>query len=244
MILRKPKILLVLATLVGGLCGGANQADASFILRLTQGANSVTVRDNLPGTSVGIADPAVDANAAIGGITFIGVVGNYTLNVTTGLSKPVLPNDAYHAQMDLNSVDVAGVGGGKLTIELTDTDFIPAGPGYLTADVGGSQTNGSVSFDVWKSTTNQEFAEAGPIHLSFGPFTTPSYSGSGSVFHGDIPNPYSMTLVTTIDKPSPGSVSFNLQVDNILPEPASLTLWSVISGLGAVVGWRSRRKTA
>jgi len=254
MMQRKPRNLLsLLAAVAVGVFAGVKQAEATFMLRLTQDGNSVTISDNnsVAGTSVGLVVPSPilgDNNAAPGVLGWSGLVGTYTVNVTTGVSKPILPNDAYQAHMDLNSIDINPGGGGTLLIELTDTDFIPTGPGILRAHVGGTQDTApgdSVSFDVWKSTTNQEFAESGPIHIALGPFTSPSYSADGQIEHAPL-SKYSMTLVATINAAQgfADTVSFDLKADNIAPEPASLTLWTVVSGLGAIMGWRSRRKSA
>ena len=68
--------LLVMALFV-------SPAQAAFKLMLSDGVVSVMVEDNMLG----------DGDATTGVIAFSGAVGtNFTVNLTTGLSKPVLPN--------------------------------------------------------------------------------------------------------------------------------------------------------
>ena len=47
-------------------------------------------------------------------VTFNGVLGagDWIVNVTTGISKPVFPNNDGFAKMDLNSVNVTSATGG------------------------------------------------------------------------------------------------------------------------------------
>ncbi|HEY8506283.1 MAG TPA: hypothetical protein VIL46_16975 [Gemmataceae bacterium] len=224
--------------LIGALTFAAPSAEAAFVLRLTEGASSVTVVDQGAG----------DSNPAVGAITFIGPVGVFTINVSTGLSKPVLPASSTFAEMDLNSVNTSNAAG-TLVIELTDTDF-PATtlPGTLSGSVGGT-TEGTATFWAYKNDSNEEFdivnAEA-EIHL--GPFTGgpdgEDFSGNASDGHGPL-GTYSMTIVAEIVHGAGAGVStsFDFDVNNTavpVPAGAVLALTALpVFGLGALV--RRRR---
>src|SRR5262245_32116114 len=92
----------------------ASEAVAQFQVRLEQsGFASKTVTDNGPG----------DTNTAVGRITVSGAYGTFNINITTGLSKPVLGNGTSSASIDLNSTDFSTAAGGTLILTLSDSDF-------------------------------------------------------------------------------------------------------------------------
>jgi hypothetical protein len=211
-------------------------AEAAFKIRLThvESATSVTITDGGVG----------DANPAAGAVTFIGSVGVFNINVSTGLSKPVLPSSPISALMDLNSVNTS-TAAGTLLIELTDTDFpgMLLG-GHLQGDVGGT-TQGSAEFSAYVNASNAEFDTVGAaaeVHL--GPFSPVAFSGSASDSFGPIGD-YSMTIVAKIIHGSGiNSTSFNFQVGTTaVPAPAGLLI--ALTGLPmlGVGAWVRRRKT-
>ncbi|MGZ5829152.1 MAG: hypothetical protein ACXWJW_11530 [Xanthobacteraceae bacterium] len=108
--------------------GPGNRAHA-LSLQLTQGAFVANANDS----------------ATPGFAQFIGSLGTYIVNVSTGLSDPILGSPAV-PQMDLNSVDVAGPSGGVLTIMLSDTGF--AGTGGLISFL--HQIGGTVRVARWR----------------------------------------------------------------------------------------------
>jgi hypothetical protein len=93
---------------------GNSSAQAAFVLRLTSGAQVVTITDDGAGDIT---------NGTPGQITFAGSVGNFMINVTTGLGHPVQPNTPFLAHLHLNNVSVSSNLGGTLTIELSQTDL-------------------------------------------------------------------------------------------------------------------------
>jgi len=201
----------------------AAPANAALMLRLSDGVNpDVTITDQLAG----------DANATAGVVTFIGGIGAWTVNVTTGLSKPLFPASGLH--MDLNSVNVTSAGGGSLTILLTDPDWATL-PGPATTLVGGT-TGGSVSFDTYYDAGNAAFTLTTLI-ASLGPFGPGAFSGTAS---GNIAAaaPFSVTMRAQITHTGPASTSFDYE---LIPEPATMLMFGLgLLGLGALSRRRQR----
>jgi hypothetical protein len=178
------KRLLSFTLMSGILVLGVLQAGATAQLRLDDGmGNVVTVLDNGAG----------DTNGATGAITYIGPVGpNWTINVTSGLTKPAL-GSAAQPQMDISTSNVTSQGAGMLTIEFTDTDF--SGVGAAVATIGGT-TPGVVNYNTYTDSGNRPF------------FTTTLVTQDGPLGPGAIsdtkngtipgPAPYSLTLKTVI----------------------------------------------
>ena len=132
-------------------------AGATLQLTLSSGATTITVNDNGPG----------DFNPSIGQITYIGAVGNWNLNVTTGTlgSNPIL---------DLSSVDTltgAGSGVNALTLKFSSTGLAGPQAGF-TGGVGGTlSTSGSLTYQAYVDNSNTLYGMGTPIGalLSFGP---------------------------------------------------------------------------
>jgi hypothetical protein len=140
------------------------QAALTVRLSADNGATWTTVTDGGVG----------DASGAPGLVTFIGAVGSWSVNVTTGTSKPTT-GTADAPYLDINTINFSSTAAGKLTIQLSDTDFAPAGQNFLAA-IGGT-TDGAVTFRTWADAENALFATTTPL-TSQGPFT-------GGAFNGD-----------------------------------------------------------
>ena len=72
------------------------------------------------GTGVGAVvfdQGAGDINGALGVLTFSGTVGGFAINVTTGISKPMI-GSSIAAELDLNSVNVSTGFAGTLKMTL------------------------------------------------------------------------------------------------------------------------------
>jgi len=142
-------------------------ADATAVMKIFDGTTTLTIVDG------GAGDMSADA----GVILFNGAIGTWTINVTTGISKPVL-GSAINPHMDLNTVNVTSSAGGTLTIWFTDVDFEPFS-GSLVTHFGGTTAN-SLEFDVFADAGNSAFGEGIPL-FSFGPFGAGAFSGDASV---------------------------------------------------------------
>jgi len=130
--IRNSSKLLLAAFIVLMLFGTVAQASPLFRLRL---------EDSGTGQGVVITDNgAGDTSASSGVITFNGSVGSFIVNVTTGLSKPLIGGTNNYAELDLNSVNVRVSGPGSLRITLEDGGYTlgPDGPLSVGSLVGGT----------------------------------------------------------------------------------------------------------
>jgi hypothetical protein len=199
-------------------------AEAALMLQLDDpavGGIEVTVVD-------GDADGVVVWNGALGGTV-------WTINITTGLSKPALPgSSATSPHMDLNSVNVSGGGAGTLNILLSDTDWSDAVPGGgFTLLIGGTAQN-TVAYSAYTDLDNVNFALDNLIAAT-GPLGPGAFSATlGGPAATDLA--YSITQVIQIVHTAAGVSSFDAE---LLPEPMMLSLF----GLGLVgLAARSRRR--
>jgi hypothetical protein len=244
--------LMIMALLVGVFVIGIVQdANALFVLTLddlsTVGIDVIVSDNALLGTPTkkGVTT-VLDGTATVGAVSFNGVVGTFSVNVTTGVSKPVIGGFNV-SRIDLNSINVSGSAAGQLKIELTDTDFsLPVSPNpYTLKSFIGGTTDGTVDLDQFVDLSNNEFGIGPPgpnipLVLSQGPFGPGAFSGtaSGNI---NIVNPFSITEEVLITHTAAGNItSFNAGSDVAIPEPTTLILFGF--GLVGVAGFAWHRK--
>lgn len=210
-----------------GVAGLVGTASAVPTLYLSDGVTSVTVADGGP----------LDSNPAAGVVTYNGAVGiNWTLNVTTGLSKPDL-GSARQPWMDMNSVNATSRGAGNLTLKFSD-DFFGPTSGKLVSKLGGT-TVGSVNVKTYADAANTIFGQ-GTLLTSQGAFGPGAFANKQSLaFNGSIP--YSLTEVATITHTKRGVTSFN---EELRVPDAGLTIALLGSSLLGLAAFSRSRKTA
>jgi hypothetical protein len=204
---------------------------ASLQLMLDDGVNpSITVIDGMAG----------DINPIAGVVTWIGSIGVWTANVSTGMGAPILGSLTF-PELDLNSVNNSSAGG-MLTLKLTQTDNTGTLPGIQAAVGGTLDMGGTIDYKTYVNSSNLPFDTSGGA-LTSQIFTgSPAFSGiAGSAVVG-ITAPYSLTQIVKITHTSDGVTSFDAKLDP-LPEPTTALIWGglALAGFGA---WRTRRHMA
>lgn len=185
------------------------------------------------GAAITCADGAAcDRSSEAGVVSFSDALNTFTVNVTTGLSKPLLTGSPL---MDLNSVNLQSAQSGThtLTILFSDTDF--TSQGVISGAIGGTLSGvASIAASAYYSASNALFGQDNLI----GALTFGSSSFNGTMPGVAVGSPiYSLTerLVFTTNGPGLYSGDFDLKI----PEPEILSLLGVaMVGLGAT----SRRR--
>lgn len=199
-------------------------ATAALLLGLQSPAHAVpTLSFSVDGgAAITCADGAAcDTNAAAGVVTFSQSLGDFTVNVTTGLSKPILTGGGAPL-MDLNTVNVQIWGGPHtLQIAFSDTGFDIYG-GRITTDYGGtlSGTGASMEYSAYYDAGNTLFGQG--TLIGSGSSGTGAFSGSAD--GGWSPNaPYSVAEILTLTTGGGMSV-FSGDFSVNVPEPGTLAL--------------------
>jgi len=211
--------------------GVSADAHASLSLRLT---------DSLTGDSVTITDGgAGDIVPGAGVIAYAGDVGAFTINVTTGSSKPVIGSPS-HPKLGITSLNVTGLSASTLTIELTDTDFGPSSSptGFKNTINSASANTQSISYSSYIDNTNAAFGmgtEITSLGSASGEF---NLSGVGTVATG---GSYSITMVLSLTQSAYGASQFDASL-SALPEPASMLTWAGLAFIGLIGSKRNRSR--
>ena len=204
---------LMLSAVLAFVCVGfvaPKQAAAVPMLKLDDGmGNTVTVTDNGVGDTLNTVD---------GAIVWAGSLGVWSINVSTGLTKPVI-GSTVTPHMDLNSANVSSAPG-VMTIWFTDTDFIGNVP-YVTAlaETGGT-TSGTVGYFTFVGTGNLPFETS--ASLTSQSFTPGAFSGTVTGGVMGVPAPYSLTQKIVIAHTGLGVTTLDASIQ--VPEPTTLLL--------------------
>ena len=183
------------------------------VLQISDGlGHTVTVADQGSG----------DQSNSEGAVTFNGYIGNFFLNVSTGISKPLLGSQTWPL-LDLSSVNVSGATGGTLTILFSDNNF-GASAGGVMASIGGT-SYGTVSYSTYYDASNSLLATSSLMTsqgLLGGVFSGSAYSELA------LTDPYSLTQKLMITHSGIGATSFNAELK--VPDGGS-----TVALLGAVL---------
>jgi hypothetical protein len=251
----KGKYLVVLVALFAMallMAPTAARADTELGMQFLSGAptNMVTVCDTLAGGcvgQVGAGTLGIDSNPAQGIITYIGGVGGWDTNITSGFGPPHL---GLQPLLDIAYADMSSMNGASpLTVLLTVTGL--NGPNYplgllqAIQSIGGTITSGNMTIttQAWLSSANNWFCSStscGSALTSALSFNTKAYSGQSGGSANTGGGPYSITLALTFDNHGQaGGTTGDDQLD--IPEPATLSvLGAALLGLGTGI----RRKLA
>jgi hypothetical protein len=221
-----------------GVLVSSEPAEAAHKIYLSDGFSSILIEDQdfapLP------PNTGADIYPQDGMVAWSGTLGTWTVNVTTGLSKPLVGP----AQLTLSSVNVSG-GAGTMTIMHTDTAFTYLGGLSTTTSIGGT-TQGSVEYKAFFDASNVEFGQ-GTMVASFG---MADYQRAGTGFSGlqsslaSVNQPYSLTQVVTIRHTGYAVSSFGANVAAVaVPEPASMAVGGLAVGFLAFAGFFFRKQS-
>jgi len=232
--IRKALSLSVLTALLVGFATAP--VSAAAMLRLS------TVDAGGSPVSVELTDTDGD-----GQISHNGPLGDFSVTMTTGLTKPTLGTAEYPV-LDILSFELSGAVGGTLEIEFIETDFVVDDLVGMLTSIGGT-TTGSVTFDTYVDDDNVAFARTNHL-ASIGPLS--ASTGFGGTFGAEsldllpsLQGSYSATLVVTVTHDgqigmAPQSTSFDAELRPV-PEPATVGLMGV-GGIALLLAARRRRR--
>ena len=247
------KINKLLAAVAAATLLASAPASADLALRLsTQAPLPIP---GVPGPGVTVFDQVLvpppgtvpDQNLVPGAVTFIGPLGAWIVNVTTGIGSGVFGDP----RLDLNSVNVSTFGlggnpggGGAITIQLSENNLTLGAAAQLIQFLGaiGGTTEGRISWRMDVDDGNTLFTLSQLIGM--GQFTSNLNAQPPQIAFSDnftnlrqIQDTFSMTLTVVIEHGDGArSSSFNFTGFTV-PEPATLLLF----GIGLVLIAFARR---
>jgi hypothetical protein len=196
------------ATISATLLANSPSVYAIPTLTLSDGVNTVTVVDG----------SGSDLNSTPGIVTYSGSIGNWLININTGMTKPFSGSPSFPS-MDLSSLNLS-IAPGVLTIRFSENNFSPIA-GSIVGSIGGT-TAGNVMFKTYASLANIVLAED-ILLTSEGAYGPGSFNGSAvaALASG---TPYSLTMETVITHDGFGDAtaySARLKLSDLQPSHVS-----------------------
>lgn len=239
MVLNQIKAGWIGASIAGVMLAGMSSgANAALMLEISSGTDTAIVTDGGLG----------DLSAAVGQVRFSGAIGGFSINISTGTSKPIIGN-ADFGSLDLSSIDVSGPAAGTLTIRLTDTDFLQpniTSGGLAIAGI----TGGTVAAKAYIDFSNAAFGQGVEI-ADLGPFVDGPLPGSSSfsdtefssIVTSDNTPPFSLTIVASIMHTGAGQLSsFDAALDVFSTPSDDISAPGTLAVLGFGLLWFGTRK--
>jgi len=193
---------------------------------LVQSVNAIptlTLSDGIAADTKTIVDNGVgDSNPAAGIVTFIGSLGVFNINTTSGFTKPAV-GSAAAPEIDISSFNNA-TAAGTLTITFSEDGFTGF-PGTVVADFGGTQMNGNITNTVLQN---------GMLVTTIGPLSAHGFSGSAT---GNLTGgvPYSLTQSVVMNFTGASNKSFDAHVGVAVPD-GGMTVTLLGLGLAGLAG--------
>jgi hypothetical protein len=203
----------------------AASSQAALSIRLTDSVSTVTVVD-------GVDDLSADGN-----LIYTGTVGNWTINVSAATSN----SPSSMPIMTMTTIGKSTLAASALTVEVSDKGFGGIDPNVFLTTLSTSTPGQGASHSTYLDDTDALFAQTTLLGATS---ATDDFDDdlSGAVATG---NPYSLTMVVTIDPsvPSPSGLIVPITVigtlQAVVPEATSVAVWGGLSLLGLVA--RRRR---
>lgn len=234
------KNLFVATLFVVSLALFGSKSDASLVLVIddnsTAGYDAVVI-DNQPAGSTSSGgnwtSTIADSNMTLGGVVFNGSTNNFDINVSTGVSKPLVTNN----QIDLNSIVASyGAGGGEIQMYVLDTDFVSNGLSNFRTQIGGTSSGVVGAISMVSPSNGDEESDFGPVAISPDFDDTPFSWMEDNQVTGL--TTFGMAVGVQVGLENPGMASFDLNFQQV-PEPATALIWTTLAGVGLVI--RRRR---
>jgi hypothetical protein len=218
----KNRLAYKAATILAVLIVGSSIAFSTPTLTISDGITTKIITDG----------GFFDSNMLSGVVQFNGSIGNWFINVDTGITKPAADIAPEAPSMDLSFVDSAW-GAGSLTIRFSEDNWGPVSMPSLMSTIGGTFAPGMTGlYNVYQ----------GNALLTSISLSGSSYSGTASADILPSENPFSLTqeLILTSTQYGWHTASGNASLAAV-PEPSALILLG--SGLLALGGLRLRKKS-
>ena len=239
----KTSSMIIALFILAIVAGTPNIYADTVIIQLSDGTTTKTICDGCTG----------DGNSHNGVVTFVGSIGQWNIDVTTGTGSSVLGP----GRLDLNSVNTASLGtNSTLTIMLTQTGMVNEFPGWRLSFGGTSSGIASLTYDAWAGNGSLTYTAPGGTSYTGGAFALTSLIGTVGPFTS---SPFNGSAVGSVDlaslKVGNGTYSLTqrIQITGIahtyntfrgdanltpVPEPTSIVLLGIALFGGAVLNCR------